>query len=103
MRCAFAYGLKEMTSAAILSCLIAGVVTEMTSPSVAGNNAEVVTISVNRAHKGDRLPQASLPPDYPTLTEMAPVAPKPVPLGCDPVFSPVVDPASAHIFKRCIT
>ncbi len=98
-----AYSLKDAIAVAILSCFIAGVVTEMTSPSVAGNNAEAVTISVNRAHKGDRLPQASLPPDYPTSTDMAPASPKQVPLGCDPVFSPVVDPASAHIFKRCIT
>jgi hypothetical protein len=104
MRCAFAFSLKETFTAAVLSCFIAGGVAEMTIPSVA-DNAQAVTIAVNRANKGDRLPQASLPHDHlnnSTSTEMAPTSPKRVPLGCDPAFSPVVDPARAHIFKRCM-
>lgn len=35
-------------------------------------------------------------------TETSPAPTRPVPLGCDPSFSPVADPARAHIYRRCI-
>ena len=63
------------------------------------------TISVNRTHKGDRLPQESLAkpnPSFSPSTKAAPDLPKRVPLGCDPAFSPIADPAHAHIHKRCM-
>lgn len=103
MHRAFAFSLKGTVTAVILSGFIAAGVAELNSPSVAGN-AEAITISINRTHKGDRLPQRSLPhhPTSSTSPEMVPAPPKRVPLGCDPAFSPVADPARAHIFKRCI-
>jgi hypothetical protein len=103
MRCTFVCDLKETIAATLLSGLIAGGVAEMTSPSVA-SHFETVTIAVNRTHKGDRLPQASLPhhPNNSMSIEMAPASPKQTPLGCDPAFSPVADPARASIFKRCM-
>lgn len=35
-------------------------------------------------------------------TETSPASTRRVPLGCDPSFSPVADPARAHIYRRCI-
>lgn len=35
-------------------------------------------------------------------TETSPAPTRRVPLGCDPSFSPVADPARAHIYRRCI-
>jgi hypothetical protein len=103
MRSIFGFSLKQAVTAALVSCFIASGVAEMTSPSVA-SKGEAVTISVDRANKGDRLPQASLPNNLPnnsTSTGMAPASPNGAPLGCDPAFSSIADPARAHIFKRC--
>jgi len=57
--------------------------------------------SVDRAHKGDRLPLAPKQ----TLTFSSPVVttmPRP-PVGCDPAFSRAADPTGAHVFGRCIS
>jgi hypothetical protein len=105
MRNAVGYNFKGVIAAALLSCFIAGGIAEMTSPSVA-KNVEAPMISIDRSHKGDRLVQAPLSrqhqnnPTSPTATR---VWPKQTPLGCDPAFSPVADPARAHIFMRCMT
>ena len=104
MRRSFAYGLKEIVAAAALSCFVAGGVCAMTGPAVTGA-AGSETISVNRALKGDRTPFAALNVKHPkntSSTQMAPATPNRAPLGCDPAFSPVVEPAMAHIFKRCM-
>jgi len=49
---------KGISAACLLSALTAGVITTLTSP-VTADKATVITISVNRAVKGDR---QSLPP-----------------------------------------
>jgi len=62
------------------------------------------SVSVNRVNKGDRLSQAP-PVDRPSHSSPsteAVIPPKRVPLGCDPAFSPVADPAHANVYKRCI-
>lgn len=102
MRCSFSYGLKEIAAAAVLSFFIAGGVGAVTEPG-ASESEQSVAVSVDRTNKADRLPQVpsaqrsqhGLP-----STEIVP-SPKRAPLGCDPVFSPVADPARAHFFKRC--
>lgn len=69
-------------------------------------NTPTTRISVNRTHKSDRLHQELAIKPNPTLspsTEPTPALPKPIPLGCDPAFSSVADPAHAHIYKRCMT
>ncbi len=101
MRCTFAYGLKETVAAVVLSCCIAGGVSAMTGPTVAESN-ETVTMSVDRTNKGDRLPQASTPQQHPNDSGMVPASPKRPPLGCDPAFSTVADPAQTYIFRRCM-
>ncbi len=101
MRCTFAYGLKETVAALVLSCFIAGGVGAMTSPAVSESNDPIMTL-INRTHKGARLPQASMPYPQPNDPEIVPASPKRAPLGCDPAFSSVADPARAHIFMRCM-
>jgi hypothetical protein len=60
-------------------------------------------VSVNRANKGDRLSQVHAErPSHSSPSTEAVVAPKRVPLGCDPAFSPVADPARGNIYKRCM-
>lgn len=77
----------------------AGGVSGMSISAPAGDRL----VSVNRVNKGDRLPQAPAerPSDSSPSTE-AVVPPKRVPLGCDPAFSPVADPAHGNIYKRCL-
>jgi hypothetical protein len=104
MRCSFGYSLKEAIAAIVLSCFIAGGVGAVTGPSVA-DSSEILATSVNRTHKGDRLPQVALShrqPNTSSSTQMAPASPKRTPLGCDPAFSPISAPALAHIFQRCM-
>jgi hypothetical protein len=101
MRCSYAYGLKNTVAAVIASAFIAGGVSAMTSPAISQNN-KTEAISVDRNHKGDRLPQASSANRRPSNTELMPASPERPPLGCDPAFSPVADPAHRRIFKRCM-
>ena len=89
---------KGVMAVAIVVGLIAGAFPAVVStPSVAKTAQQ--TVSVNRTNKGDRLPlertsAVSLP--------VAAVKAHP-PVGCDPAFSRVADPARAHIFGRCIS
>ena len=60
-------------------------------------------VSVNRVNKGDRLPQAPAERlSRSSSSTEAVVPPKRVPLGCDPAFSPVADPAHGNVYKRCL-
>jgi hypothetical protein len=95
MRASFAYGLKETVAAVLLSSFIAGGVCAMTSSGAAQNEQ---AIAVDRTNKGDRLPSAV----QQQPSETIPAARKRTPLGCDPAFSPVVEPTLAHIYKRCM-
>jgi hypothetical protein len=102
--CSFTFGLKETVAAVVLSCFVAGGVSAMTYPAVSAA-AENDAISVNRTLKDDRLPQTAQTHQHPGhkgASEIIPASRKRAPLGCDPAFSPVVEPALAHIFKRCL-
>ena len=94
MRGLFAYGLKEIAAAVVLSSFIAGGVGAMTGPASPASDKSVVT-SVNRTLKGDRLPIAFRPQHNSTSTVTS--SQKRAPLGCDPAFSPVADPARAYL------
>ena len=96
------FRLKDIAAASLLSCFIAGAFSALTSP-VTADNAAVVTISVNRITKGDRLP---LPlTAQPTAQHNSISIERPIPthtlLGCEPAFSPFADPARAHILTYC--
>jgi hypothetical protein len=60
--------------------------------------------AVNREHKGDRLPVPRAL-QLPSANRSAPetLSPRRLPLGCDPDFSPVAEPALGRIYNRCVT
>ena len=58
-------------------------------------------VSVDRAHKGDRLPVA--PRHTSTLSPAAVTTLSRPPIGCESAFSRVADPKRSHIFGRCIS
>jgi hypothetical protein len=99
-------GQKLMAAAgSLFFCSIAaGLVGATNAPgAVSGGQTEIV-VSVNRADKGDRLPTAMNQQAQPRLspsTEGPKAVLKRPPLGCDPAFSPVADPARGGIYKRC--
>jgi hypothetical protein len=52
--------------------------------------------------KGDRLPMASATRAHSSLPYTKPASTKRPPLGCDPMFSPIADPAHASLYRRCM-
>ncbi len=81
------------------------IVQVITADRSAVKSTPTATISVNRANKGDRLPQESLAkpdPNFSPSTDAAPDLPKRVPFRCDPAFSPAAHPGNAHIDARCM-
>jgi hypothetical protein len=106
MRWTFVFGLKEVLGAVVLSCFIAGGVGAVTNPATTRRDAPSL-VSVNRIHKQDRLPPAAAltyqQPNAALSTRISSASPKRPPVGCDPAFSPVAEPARANIFRRCLT
>ena len=98
--------LARIITVAVACVLMSGLIA---AGSVSGTGISATTslgalVSVNRANKGDRLTQTSTDRPSHNSTSIEVVVPhKHVPLGCDPAFSPFVDPALAHIYKRCMT
>ena len=91
--------LAAATAAVAMNGPAAGGVSGMSISAPTGDRL----VSVNRANKGDRLSQAPAEqPAHSLPSTEAVVPPKRVPLGCDPAFSPVADPAHANIYKRCL-
>jgi hypothetical protein len=101
MPCTFR--LKDIAAASLLSCFIAGAFSALTSP-VTADNAAVVTISVNRTTKGDRLPLPPIaqPTAQPNSISIERPIPADTPLGCESTFSPFADPPRAHILAYCL-
>jgi len=61
------------------------------------------TVSAHSGKKGDRLPMASATKAHASLPYTKPASAKRPPLGCDPMFSPIADPAHASLYGRCMT
>ena len=70
------------------------------------------SVLVNRYSKGDRLTfikslDHSRPPGIVISWDLRGLnrsqARRPVPVGCDPAFSPVVSPSLAVVYGRCVT
>lgn len=102
MRAAFAHGFRDTVGALLLSSFIAGGVCAMTNP---GGTKNEQAISVNRVSKADRMSPAQLRQQFsnesPSIGSARGSAER-TPFGCDPAFSPVVEPKLAHIYKRCM-
>jgi hypothetical protein len=92
----FRSGSGQFAGAVVLAALSAGIICIGTIGNA--TSAKLATTSVDRTHKGDRLPsQFRLDK---SKTTKAPIF---VPAGCDPAFSPVADPERSRIFGRCVT
>ena len=86
---------------ALLGCFIAGAFAAATSNADAGRSERADAQSVDRTHKGDRLPlttKVTSATSSPLVTDM-----RRAPIGCDPAFSRNADPARGHIFGRCLS
>jgi hypothetical protein len=80
-------------------------------PSLPTTGASLSTpqyrVSVDRTHKGDRLPLAK-PVNGPEELAAPPLAPartlpqSKIPTGCDPAFSPISSPQLGHVYRRCV-
>jgi len=99
----FPYSLKQASVISVLGCVIVGGVAALDAPR-AGND-QPVSVSVNRAKKGDQLPSAATATarlNGPSSTIRLSAPPKGPPPGCDPLFSPIADPAKARLYYgRC--
>jgi hypothetical protein len=89
--------LKGVMAVAITVGLIAGAFPAVVSTPGAAKTAQQ-TVSVNRTNKGDRFPLKRT-----STVSLPAVAVKAPPVGCDPAFSRVTDPARANIVGRCIS
>jgi len=58
-------------------------------------------VSVDRAHKGNRLPVAPRHTSTPSSAAVTRLSRPPI--GCESAFSRVADPKRSHIFGRCIS
>jgi hypothetical protein len=100
----FPYSLRQASVVALLGCLIIAGVAAIDAPRA--DNDRSVLISVNRTNKGDRLPSAVKPIGHRESSSSATklsAPPKGRPLGCDPLFSPIADPAKARLYyRRCM-
>ena len=101
----FPYRLKQASVIAVLGCVIVGGVAALDAPR-AGNDqlASVSVVSVNRAEKGDQWPSATAAARLNGLSSRTKLSapPKGPPLGCDPLFSSIADPAKARLYyRRC--
>jgi hypothetical protein len=99
----FPYSLKQASVVAVLGCAIVGGIAAIDAPR-AGNDQTVV-VSVNRTNKGDKLLSVAKPAaqlnNVSSATKLT-TTPKGPPLGCDPLFSPIADPAKARLYyRRC--
>jgi hypothetical protein len=89
--------LKGVMAVAIAVGLVAGACpAAVSTPGVARIAQD--TVSVDRTSKGDRLPLKRT-----SAVSLAVAVKAHPPVGCDPAFSRVADPARAHIFGRCIS
>jgi len=101
---AFGFSLKQISAACLLSGLIAGAITLLTTESSTGNGPNY-TVLVNRMNKADHLPLVSgarLPRDNSTSMPVLRMKGR-VPVGCERAFSVVADPVHANVVRHCLT
>ncbi len=85
----------------VVGCLAVAGFAAAVSGAGAALSTQADIVSVDRAHKGNRLPLApkhSATVSSPVVTTLS----RP-PVGCEPAFSRAADPKRAHIFGRCIS
>ena len=93
--------IKNIAIIGVVGCLAVTGLAAAVSGAGAALSTQADIVSVDRTHKGSRLP---LVPKH-TSTVSSPVVTtlsRP-PIGCEPAFSRAADPKRAHIFGRCIS
>lgn len=103
MRVPFAH-FKKLIVFAGLVFMTAGALATVTARNDRGGG-HAALVSVDRANKGDRLPDALSPKTHANrslVTTTPQTPPQQSPLGCDAAFSSLADPTRAHIYKRCM-
>ena len=91
---------KNITLIGVVGCLTVTGFAAAVAGAGAALNSQSDGVSVDRTHKGDRLPQAlkhTSTVSSPVVTLSRP------PIGCEPAFSRAADPKRVHIFGRCIS
>jgi hypothetical protein len=97
------HNLKHTTIIAVLGCLMISSVAAIDATRASGSQSVSLSVAVNRINKGDRLPSIAKPAaalSAPSATKVS-APPKGPPLGCDPLFSPIAEPAKARVYRRC--
>ena len=92
---------KNIALIGVVGCLTVTGFAAAVAGAGAALNSQSDGVSVDRTHKGDRLPQAlkhTSTVSSPVVTTLS----RP-PIGCEPAFSRAADPKRAHIFGRCIS
>jgi hypothetical protein len=97
----FGCNLKQIIAAVIISCTVASVLCAAMAANAAGSGPGT---SVNRVSKGDRLPSnPAVPAVNPAKANSSETSPLPVPVGCEPTFSPVANPELQRAARSCLT
>jgi hypothetical protein len=101
----FPYSLKQASVVALLGCFIGSGVAALDAPRAGTDQAvSAVSISVNRAKKGDQWPSAAPAAHLNSVSSATKLSapPKGPPLGCVPLFSSITDPVKARLYyRRC--
>jgi len=81
---------------AVLGCIM--LLGTANAPGIAKNDQRAAAVT-DVGRKSDRLPMTSHSSEAPS--ELMLSAARRPPLGCDPLFSPIADPAQARLYRRC--
>lgn len=104
MRASFGQKVVAASGFLIFCSIGAGILSATNAPKALARSAQTKITDVNRTNKADQLTVA---PARQAQQRLSPAADgmktslQRPPLGCDPAFSPVADPARAGIYKRC--
>jgi hypothetical protein len=94
------FSLKQVCAAIFASCLVASIVCADIGPTTAKSSP-----GANPVNKSDRLRSNPASAVRPVRTNDNQTLPRQVyvPAGCEPISSPLVDPALAQTVGRCLT
>ena len=96
-------GAIAVVGCAVLFCAVNGPGAAQHATQYELRTTTIVAMVANSAKKGDRLPMTSAAKARTPSLYTKSSSPKRPPLGCDPMFSPIADPAHASLYGRCMT
>jgi hypothetical protein len=93
--------LKLSIAAVVLGSFAAATLGAMSAPRAA--NGSTFEVSVNRTNKGDRLESVVAKASQVTTPRQSTMSTGRRPVGCEPAFSPLAEPARKQFFGRCVS